>query len=98
MVPGERLFAIGTSAGLQSTVTDGVFTGFRKIMPREERYIQFSAPINQGNSGGPLVDSQGRVIGVVSMKTISAAGVPVTGVGFAVSAADFLEEFRYLIQ
>jgi len=98
MVPGERLFAIGTSAGLQSTITDGVFTGFRKVVPKEERYIQFSAPVNQGNSGGPLLDSQGRVIGVVSMKTISVGGAPVTGVGFAVPTADPVEEFRYLIQ
>lgn len=98
MVPGERLFAIGTSAGLHSTVTDGVFTGFRKIIPREERFLQFSAPVNQGNSGGPLLDQQGRVIGVVSMKTILANGMPVSGVGFAVPSADFQEEFRYLIQ
>jgi S1-C subfamily serine protease len=98
MVPGERLFAIGTSAGLQSTVTDGVFTGFRKILPREERFIQFSAPVNQGNSGGPLLDAQGRVIGVVSMKTISAGGAPLSGLGFAVPSSDFSEEFRYLIQ
>jgi S1-C subfamily serine protease len=98
LVPGERLFAIGTSAGLQSTVTDGVFTGFRKIMPKEERFVQFSAPVNHGNSGGPLLDAQGRVIGVVSMKTISAGGAPVSGLGFAVPSSDFFEEFRYLIQ
>lgn len=98
MVPGERIFAIGTSAGLHSTVTDGVFTGFRKIMPREERFIQFSAPVNHGNSGGPLLDQQGRVVGVVSMKTVLANGRPVSGVGFAVPSADFFEEFRYLIR
>jgi putative serine protease PepD len=98
IVPGERIFAIGTSVGLQSTVTDGVFTGFRKIQQNEERFIQFSAPVNLGNSGGPLLDAQGRVIGVVSMKTVSAGGAPVSGVGFAVPSAAFSEEFRYLIQ
>ncbi|MBN1103724.1 MAG: trypsin-like peptidase domain-containing protein, partial [Deltaproteobacteria bacterium] len=84
LVPGERLFAIGSSAGLQATVTDGVFTGFRKIVDTGERLVQFSAPINQGNSGGPLVDEQGRVVGVVTLKYIMRNGVPVSGVGFAV--------------
>jgi S1-C subfamily serine protease len=98
VAPGDRLFAIGSSAGLQSTITDGVFTGFRKIGRPEERMIQFSAPVNQGNSGGPLVDAGGKVIGVVSMKVMLLDGTPVAGVGFAVPSASFLEEFRYMIQ
>ncbi|PKN25202.1 MAG: hypothetical protein CVU64_20465 [Deltaproteobacteria bacterium HGW-Deltaproteobacteria-21] len=98
MAPGDRLFAIGTSIGLQSTVTDGVFTGFRKIGRAQERWIQFSAPVNQGNSGGPLLDLQGQVIGVVSMKVLLMNGTPVAGVGFAVPSASFLEEFQYMIR
>jgi S1-C subfamily serine protease len=95
---GERLFAIGSSAGLQSTITDGVFTGFRKVGLTEERLIQFSAPVNQGNSGGPLLDVAGKVIGVVSMKVLLLDGTPITGIGFAVPSSSFLEEFYYMIQ
>jgi len=96
--PGDRLFAIGSSVGLQSTITDGVFTGFRKIGKAEEKLMQFSAPVNEGNSGGPLLDIQGRVVGVVSQKVLLSGGTPVAGVGFAVPSAFFLEEFEYMIK
>ena len=76
ITPGERLFAIGSSAGLQSTVTDGVYTGFRSLRSTDEKVIQFSAPINQGNSGGPLIDEKGQFVGVVSWKYMSRGGYP----------------------
>ncbi len=98
VAPGERLFAIGTSAGLHSTITDGVFTGFRRLGRTEEELVQFSAPLNRGNSGGPLLDVAGKVIGVVSTKIALLDGTPVSGVGFAVPSSCFLEEFHYLIQ
>ena len=93
LVPGERLFAVGASAGLQATVTDGVFTGFRKIDEGQAELIQFSAPVNPGNSGGPLVDETGKVIGVVSQKFLAQKGIPITGVGFAVPSRHLKEEF-----
>jgi len=93
MAPGERLFAIGASAGLQSTVTDGVYTGLRSLRSMDERVIQFSAPINQGNSGGPLIDEKGQFVGVVSWKYMSRGGLPVSGVGFAVPSSYILEEY-----
>lgn len=93
MTPGERLFAIGSSVGLQSTVTDGVLTGLRKKMPTEQKVIQFSAPINPGNSGGPLIDQEGHVLGVVSWKIVANKGIPVSGVGFAVPAEYLIEEY-----
>jgi S1-C subfamily serine protease len=95
--PGERLFAIGASAGLQATVTDGVFTGIRRMPETEEEVIQFSAPVNPGNSGGPLVDEKGQVVGVVSMRFDSLKGVPINGVGFAVPSSRLLEEYGHLI-
>ncbi|MGE5843004.1 MAG: trypsin-like peptidase domain-containing protein [Deltaproteobacteria bacterium] len=93
LAPGDRLFAVGASAGLQSTVTDGVFTGFRTIETVKGDFIQFSAPVNPGNSGGPLVDESGMVVGVVSLKFLSQQGIPVSGVGFAVSSAHIKEEY-----
>lgn len=93
LVPGERVFAVGASAGLQSTVTDGVFTAFRKPEGGQEDVIQFSAPVNPGNSGGPLVDESGKVVGVVSQKLLAQRGIPISGVGFAVPSGDLKEEY-----
>jgi S1-C subfamily serine protease len=93
LAPGDRLFAVGASAGLQSTVTDGVFTGFRAVEAAKGEFIQFSAPVNPGNSGGPLVDEKGMVVGVVSLKFLSQQGMPVSGVGFAVPSAQIKEEY-----
>ena len=93
LAPGDRLFAVGASAGLQSTVTDGVFTAFRTIEAAKGNFIQFSAPLNPGNSGGPLVDENGMVVGVVSLKFLSQQGMPVSGVGFAVPSAQIKEEY-----
>ena len=98
MKPGEKVYAVGSSAGLQSTITDGLFTGLRKQMPTEKRVVQFSAPVNPGNSGGPLIDNDGKVIGAVSFKLLSNNGVPVTGIGFAVPSDYILGEYRGYIK
>jgi len=98
LAPGDRLFAVGASAGLHSTVTDGVFTGFRTIDTAKGNFIQFSAPLNPGNSGGPLVDENGMVVGVVSLKFLSQQGTPVSGVGFAVPSAQIKEEYGTYIE
>jgi len=98
LVPGDRLFAVGASAGLQSTVTDGVFTGFRTVEAAKGEFLQFSAPLNPGNSGGPLVDENGMVVGVVSLKFLSQQGMPVSGVGFAVPSAQIKEEYGTYLQ
>ena len=98
LTPGERVFAIGSSIGLQSTVTDGVFTGIRQKDPAEGRVVQFSAPINPGNSGGPLIDKDGGLIGVVSWKIISQKGIPVAGVGFAIPSGYLNEEYGIYMQ
>jgi len=93
MKPGEKVYAVGSSAGLQSTITDGSFSGVRKNINSKQRTIQFSAPVNPGNSGGPLIDKEGKVVGAVSWKLLSKKGIPVTGIGFAVPSDYILEEY-----
>ena len=94
LAPGDTVYAVGSSAGLQSTITDGLFTGLRKDMETGKSSIQFSAPVNPGNSGGPLIDKDGKVIGTVSWKILSNNGIPVTGIGFAAPSDYILEEYR----
>jgi S1-C subfamily serine protease len=65
---GSELYAIGAPAGekLSSSVTHGVVSGYREI--GGQKFIQTDASISPGNSGGPLLDKSGKVIGVVSWK------------------------------
>lgn len=96
--PGERVYAIGSSVGLQSTVTCGTFSGLREELPDRDLLIQFSAPVDSGNSGGPLIDKDGKAIGVVSWQLIADKGVPVSDVGFAVPLEYLVEEYETYLE
>jgi S1-C subfamily serine protease len=73
VVVGEHAIVIGNPLGLESTLTDGLISARRVYENRP--WIQFSAPISSGNSGGPLINMRGDVIGVT---TASLSGAPVT--------------------
>ena len=64
---GVPVVAMGNPWGLKESVVSGVISAFRQIDGRE--MIQLAMPIEPGNSGGPVVDLQGRVLGVVNMKS-----------------------------
>ena len=75
---GERVFAIGSPLGLERTVTEGIVsTKTRQLMG--ELYLQTTAQINPDNSGGPLFNLHGKVVGVTNMKITSGEGL-----GFAI--------------
>jgi putative serine protease PepD len=85
--PGEPAVAIGSPFGLQGTVTSGIVSALGREIQAPNGFsisgvIQTDAAINPGNSGGPLLDGDGRVIGVNS-QIASSAGTN-SGVGFAV--------------
>ncbi len=65
---GTAVMAAGSPLGLDGTVTVGVLSSYRSLEGSE--YVQFSAAVSPGNSGGPLVDQRGRVIGIVSAKLV----------------------------
>ncbi len=65
---GSWVMAIGSPLGLDGTVTVGIVSAFRSVEGSE--YMQFSAPISPGNSGGPVVDDHGRVVGIASAKFV----------------------------
>lgn len=61
---GEKVYAIGSSLGLAGSLSDGIISAVNREV-EGNTYIQTTAPISQGNSGGPLVDAQGQVVGIV---------------------------------
>lgn len=76
---GAAVMVVGSPLGLGGTISVGLVSGFRSIAGSD--YVQFSAPISPGNSGGPVVDVEGRVIGIASDKY---AGDGVEALGFAI--------------
>lgn len=84
--PGEEVIAIGTplSKDFAQTVTKGVVSAVGRTVTtdngKQVNLIQTDAAINQGNSGGPLVNAQGQVIGINTLKLAGGA----EGIGFAI--------------
>ncbi|GAA5507371.1 transglutaminase family protein [Novipirellula caenicola] len=64
---GKRVLAFGNPLGLQDSVVEGMVSAVREISGRE--MIQLAMPVQPGNSGGPVVDTQGNVLGIVNMKS-----------------------------
>ncbi|TVY00003.1 S1C family serine protease [Cohnella terricola] len=88
---GEMVIAIGNPLGFGNSFTQGIVSSTKRIIPVsinqdgnydwEQEVIQTDAAINQGNSGGALVDLNGRLVGINSMKV---ADMGVEGIGFAI--------------
>lgn len=86
---GQFVLAIGNPFGLEQTLTMGVISALGRVIESPDgrfigEAIQTDAAINPGNSGGPLLDLQGRVIGVNSQ--IISTSQSFAGIGFAVSS------------
>ncbi|MGH2782519.1 MAG: S1C family serine protease, partial [Thermoleophilaceae bacterium] len=85
---GDPVVAIGNPFGLQRTVTTGIVSALQRRIDAPSGFsianvIQTDASINPGNSGGPLLDAQGRVIGINS-QIATGGGQGSVGIGFAV--------------
>lgn len=93
---GQRVMAIGYALGLMggASVTSGIVSGYRDL-PSDygvlHRLIQTDAPVNRGNSGGPLIDTSGRMIGITSL---AAAAGAAEDVGFAIGVDQALPLIR----
>jgi S1-C subfamily serine protease len=89
---GDTVFAVGNPLGLRDTLTAGVVSATDRTItppagPALEGLIQFDAAVNPGNSGGPLLNRAGQVVGVVTALANPANQDFFVGVGFAVPIA-----------
>ena len=87
LMVGQRVYAIGNPFGLNGTMTRGIISAIRSIRgpsgtPIEDA-IQTDAAVNPGNSGGPLLNSRGEVIGITTMIASNGADQS-SGIGFAI--------------
>lgn len=98
---GQRVFALGSPLGLEQTMTVGIVSSLNRTLPSQghrlmKSIIQIDAPLNRGNSGGPLLDSRGRLIG---MNTAIASRVgESSGIGFAIPSATIARIVPQLIR
>ncbi|MDJ0721434.1 MAG: trypsin-like peptidase domain-containing protein [Desulfobacterales bacterium] len=94
-VYGENVFVIGNPAGLERTVTEGILSHTGRLF-EGKLFLQIDASVNPGNSGGPLFNGRGQVIGVVNMGSRIMQGlnfaIPVRHVTFLL---DHIEAYAY---
>jgi len=99
LVVGQRVYAIGNPFGLSGTMTRGIISAIRSIGVQSgspiEDAIQTDAAVNPGNSGGPLLNSRGEVIGITTLIASNGSDQS-AGIGFAIpinTAKAVLDDF-----
>ena len=96
---GQTVYAVGNPFGdLVYTMTDGIISALDRVVSVEGKSInafQFSAAVNRGNSGGPIYDINGEVLGIVTAKVVRGN---VEGIGFAIPINDAIEIASALIE
>jgi len=99
---GQRIYAIGNPFGLERTMTTGIISSLNRSLPAKtsertiRNVIQLDAALNQGNSGGPLLDRKSRLVGMNT--AIASTTGENTGVGFAIPSDTIRRLVPELIQ
>ncbi|HEX8295701.1 MAG TPA: Do family serine endopeptidase [Chthoniobacteraceae bacterium] len=83
---GQMVFAIGNPFGLQETVTQGIISakGRRAVIDSSVEFLQTDAAVNQGNSGGPLLNLRGEIVGINSAIYSNSSEGGWLGISFAI--------------
>jgi len=96
---GQTIYAVGNPFGnLVYTMTDGIVSALDRVVSVEGKSIstfQFSAAVNSGNSGGPIYNTEGEILGIVTAKVVRGN---VEGIGFAIPINDAIEIASELIE
>jgi thioredoxin-like negative regulator of GroEL len=71
---GEKIFVIGNPLRLEGSVSDGIVSAVREV-PNLGKIIQITAPVSHGNSGSPLFNLKGQVIGIVTIRVINGENI-----------------------
>ena len=98
---GDPVAAIGNPFGLDRTITAGIVSALQRQITAPDGFtiqhvIQTDAAINPGNSGGPLMDAQGRVVGINSQIATGGNGDANVGIGFAIPITTARQELSVL--
>jgi serine protease Do len=93
---GDPLIVIGNPLGLGTSVSSGIISALHRDLSNTpiDDYIQTDAAINHGNSGGPVLDRDGEVLGVATILVTASAGQGSEGLGFAIAS----KEAEYAVQ
>ncbi len=93
---GDSVIVVGTPYGLEGSMSEGIISALNRTLTTEEysigNVIQTTAPLNPGNSGGPLLNYQGQVVGMVSAIVQESQGI-----GFAVPSDTIVENIQEII-
>ena len=81
---GQRIYTIGNPLGMEKSISDGIVSRLE-----DDGYVQYTAATNPGNSGGPLLNEEGEVIGVVRLSLAKIS----TGINFAIPASSLSNFF-----
>lgn len=100
---GQKVYAIGNPLGLERTMTEGIISSLNRTLRADTRIprlinsiIQIDAALNRGNSGGPLLDTSGKLIGMNT--AIASSTGEDNGIGFAISANNIRRVVPLLIR
>lgn len=94
---GDRVFAMGNPLGLSGSVTSGIVSAVdRDVRGAPYNYIQTDTPVNHGNSGGPLFNLHGEVIGINQQIFSDTKGGGSIGLAFAIPTNDLVFLFRQI--
>ena len=97
--PGDPVLAIGDPLAVGTSLSAGIVSGTQRDLMNTpfDDYVQTDAAINHGNSGGPLVDTAGEVIGVNTILLTNQPNEGSNGVGFAISSNIVADALRHLL-